>query len=300
MMGLASLDAELRTDALKDVWSYAVAGTSKQTRTKLLLAAEAAARGERGDPHPCIDIAATAVELVHLATLQHDDVMDDADFRRGVASIPARYGAPLAAAAGGVFCGRALTLFARCGQDAVRLAVKTAEHLCEGQMIELRDLYNADRTPERCLDAVKGKTAGMFRLAAELGAMLGGADVGVQWQIGQYGLALGIGFQLIDDILDITGDQNQLGKPCGNDLSNGNYTLPVIYALDERPELGELLREDAPAESVVSQILETEAIARTSGEARSWISQAKEAVRGLPHAQGLLTIADAEIERLNA
>lgn len=300
MVQLASLDAELRTDALKDVWGYAVRGASKQTRTKVLLAASSAARGGVGKPDACIDIAAAAVELVHLATLQHDDIMDDASVRRGVSSIPARYGAPLAGAAGGLFCGRALTLFARCGPGTVALAVKTAERLYEGQMLDLRDRYDAARTPERYLETVKGKTASMFQLAAELGAMLGGGDATARRQIEQYGLALGVGFQIIDDILDLSGDQRQLGKPCGSDLRNGTYTLPVIYALAERPMLGSLLRGGESIENAVAQILSTKAIASASNDARAWISQAKDAVRGLPQPGALLAIADAELERLIA
>jgi heptaprenyl diphosphate synthase len=299
-MELTSLDAGLRTDALKDVWNYAVGGPSKQTRSRVLLSTEAAARGGQGEQHAHIDIAAAAVEMFHLATLPHDDVMDESKIRRGVVSLPARYGAPLAAAAGGLFFGRALTLFARCGQDAVAIAVKTAERLCEGQMLELRDRYDNSRTPTRCLEAIEGKTAGMFRLAAELGAMLGGADCAVQRQLGHYGMALGVGFQIIDDILDITGDEQLLGKPRGTDLYNGNYTLPVIYALEDRPELISLLRDDGAAATVVNQILETEAIARASSDARAWISQAKDSVQALPEARGLLMIADAELGRLSA
>lgn len=299
-MELASLDAELRTDALEEVWSYAVSGSSKQTRSKVLLSAEAAARAGRGDLCAHTHIAAAAVEMFHLATLPHDDVIDDGSLRRGVESLPARYGAPLAAAAGGLFFGRALTLFARCGQDAVEIAVKTAERVCAGQMLELQDRYNTARTPARYLEAIKGKTAGMFRLAAELGAILGRADEPAQRGISQYGMALGIGFQLIDDILDFTGNQEQMGKLCGNDLSNGNYTLPAIYALAEDPKLGLLLREDASTENVVNQILETEGVARANLDAQGWISQAKDAVRVLPESQGLLLIADAELERLSA
>jgi heptaprenyl diphosphate synthase len=298
-MELASLDAELRTDAREEVWNYAVGGSSKQTRSKVLLSAEAAARAGRGDPCAHTHIAAAAVEMFHLATLPHDDVIDDSSIRRGVKSLPARYGAPLAAAAGGLFFGRALTLFSRCGQDAVAIAVKTAERVCAGQMLELQDRYDIARTPARYLEAITGKTAGMFRLAAELGAMLGGADETAHRRLSQYGMALGIGFQLIDDVLDLTGNQEQMGKQCGNDLSNGNYTLPAIYALAEDPTLGSILREDAPTETVVDQILETEAIARASVDAEEWISQAKDAVRALPEAQGLLMTADAELERLS-
>ncbi len=299
-MELASLDAELRTDVLEEVWSYAVGGSSKQTRSKVLLSAEATARAGKGDACARTNIAAAAVEMFHLATLPHDDVMDDSSLRRGVESLPARYGAPLAAAAGGLFFGRALTLFARCGQDAVAIAVEATGRVCTGQMLELQDRYNTARTPERYLEAIMGKTAGMFRLAAELGAMLGGADETAQRHLKQYGIALGVGFQLIDDILDFTGNQEQMGKRCGNDLSNGNYTLPAIYALEEDPTLGSLLQEDAPTENMVNQVLETEAITRASVGAQGWISQAKDAVRAMPEAQGLLLIADTEFERLSA
>ncbi len=299
-MKLASLDSELQTDVLDGVWSYAVGGSSKQTRSKVLMSAEAAARAGRGDACARTDIAAAAVEMFHLATLPHDDVIDDSSLRRGEESLPARYGAPLAAAAGGLFFGRALTLFARCGQDAVEIAVEATGRVCTGQMLELQDRYNAARTPVRYVEAIMGKTAGMFRLAAELGAMLGGAEEAALRHLKQYGIALGIGFQLIDDILDFTGNQKQMGKRCGNDLSNGNYTLPAIYALEEDPELGSLLIEDTPTENVVTQILETEAITRASVLAREWISQAKGAVRAMPEAQGLLMTADAELERLSA
>jgi geranylgeranyl pyrophosphate synthase len=299
-MKLANLDAELRTDVLEEVWSYAMGGSSKQTRSKVLLSAEATARAGRGDACARTDIAAAAVEMFHLATLPHDDVIDDSSLRRGVASLPARYGAPLAAAAGGLFFGRALTLFARCGQDAVEIAVEATGRVCAGQMLELQDRYNTARTPARYVEAIMGKTAGMFRLAAELGAMLGGADETAKRHLKQYGIALGIGFQLIDDILDFTGNQEQMGKRGGNDLSNGNYTLPAIYALEEDPKLSLLLLEDTPTENVVDQIFETEAITRASVVAQEWISRAKGAVRGMPEAHGLLMTADAELERLSA
>lgn len=298
MIELASLSAELRTNVLEDVWNYAVGAPSRRARSRVLLSAEAAARGDVGHPCARVDVAAVAVEMFHLATLPHDDVIDDSDTRRGMVSLPARYGAPLAAAAGGLFFGRALTLFARCGQDAVAIAVKAAERVCAGQMLELQDRYDIARTPARCVEAIEGKTAGMFRLAAELGAMLGGAEGTVRQQLGLYGMALGIGFQLIDDILDLTGEAEQMGKPLGNDLDKGNYTLPVIYALEECPKLESLLREDASTDRVVTKVLETDGIARASIDARAWILQAKDAVKEFPESQGLLTIADGELGRL--
>jgi heptaprenyl diphosphate synthase len=297
-MELASLDAGLRTDALADVWGYAISGPSKETRSRLLRTAEAVARGGRGEPDPGVEIAAAAVEMFHLASLPHDDVMDGSNIRRGVASLPARYGAPLAAAAGGLFFGRASTLFAKCGADAVAIAAETTERMCHGQMLELRDRYDTGRTQARCVDAIKGKTAGMFWLAAKLGAMLGDADGVTRSRLGQFGLGLGVGFQIIDDLLDVAGNERLTGKPRGTDLRNGNYTLPVIYALEENPKLEELLLDDRGIEAVMRLIFETDAIARAAADARDWIYEAKAEVLGLPAASGLLAMADTELSRL--
>lgn len=300
-MELGTMDAELRTDALEEIWHFAVDAPSKRTRAKLLFAAEAAARGDTGEADPRLEIAAAAVEMFHLASLPHDDLMDDSQLRRGVQSLPARFGAPLAAAAGGLFIGRALTLFAACGQEATAITAQTVERMCEGQMLELRDRYDPGRTPARCIQAMKGKTAGMFWLAAKLGAMLGGGDAQRQARIGHYGLALGVGYQIIDDVLDIAGDEALTGKSYGNDLHNGNYTLVTIYALEEDPDLRELLEQgDAGTENAVQRISETDAIARASAEARRWIDDAKDAIRRLPASDALMELADSELARLPA
>jgi heptaprenyl diphosphate synthase len=231
--------------------------------------------------------------------LAHDDVLDDGDVRRGLASLPGYFGAPLAAAVGGVFFGRALGLFASCGDEAVTLATQTAMRMCEGQMLELRSLRDLGRTPAEYFDAVAGKTAGMFWLATQLGGALGEADPATQDALALYGEALGIAYQVIDDILDITAGQQRTGKSHGNDLHNGNYTLPVIYALEECPDLAELLRNDAETQTVVDRLLDTRAIARACADARRWIQQATDAVTALPAAGGLLEIASAELGLLS-
>jgi geranylgeranyl pyrophosphate synthase len=225
-MELTSLDAGLRTDALRDVWDFAVGGPGKQTRARLLTCAEAVARGGIGDPDPRLDSAIAGVELFHLATLAHDDVMDGSRLRRGVLSLPARFGVQMAAAGGGLFFGRALTLFARCGADALVIATETVERLCEA------------------------------------------------------------------------GDESLMKKPRGTDLANGNYSLAVIYALEEAPELLDVLIGGAAMETVMRLVLDTDGIARARADARRWIDDAKDAVRVLPAADGLLAIADEELERL--
>lgn len=296
---LSNWESRLRTDGLVDLWDYALGRPSKQTRSKVLLAAEVAARGGNGKPDPRTAVAAQAVETLHLASLAHDDVVDAGEMRRGAASLPAFFGAPVAAAAGAVFFGRALNQIVCCGEEAVMLATETSMRMCEGQMRELRALHDLGRSQAEYFEAIEGKTAGMFWLAANLGGLLGGADPEAMSALARYGESLGIAYQIIDDLLDLTGDPGDTGKSHGNDLQNGNYTLPVIYALEECPRLSELLREEATVETVISPIRDTHAIGRASAEARRWIEKAKRAVCLLPATCGLLEIADAELGTLD-
>jgi geranylgeranyl pyrophosphate synthase len=272
---------------------------SKKTRSKVLLAAEVTARGGNGESDSRTAVAAQAVETLHLASLAHDDVVDAGEMRRGAASLPAFFGAPLAAAAGAVFFGRALNQIICCGEEAMMLATETSMRMCEGQMRELRALHDLGRTQAEYFEAIEGKTAGMFWLAANLGGHLGGADAEAMSALARYGESLGIAFQIIDDLLDLAGDPEDTGKSHGNDLQNGNYTLPVIYALEECPQLSELLREEAKVETVIGPIRDTHAIGRAGTEARRWIEKAKAAVCLLPAARGLLEIADAELRALD-
>jgi geranylgeranyl pyrophosphate synthase len=296
---LSSWESGLQADGLADLWDYALARPSKQTRSKVLLAAEASVRGGNCEPDARTAVAAQAVETLHLASLAHDDVVDAGEMRRGAASLPAFFGAPLAAAAGALFFGRALNQIVCCGEEAVMLATETAMRMCEGQMRELRSLRDAGRSQREYFEAIEGKTAGMFWLAANLGGLMGGADPVSMSALARYGESLGIAYQIIDDLLDLTGNPDDTGKSHGSDLQNGNYTLPVIYALEECPRLFELLQEEATVEAVIDPIRDTHAIRRTSAEAQRWIEQAKEAVCLLPAARGLLEIADVELGALD-
>jgi geranylgeranyl pyrophosphate synthase len=293
-------DDGLRTDALAEAWRYATETPSKQTRSRVLQAAETAARRGVGSPDPRVALASAAVETLHLTSLAHDDVLDAGDVRRGLASLPAHFGAPMAAAAGGLFFGRALSLFARCGEEAVTLATETALRMCEGQMLELRCVRDLGRTPSEYFQAINGKTAGMFWLAACLGGVLGHADPATQEALADYGESVGIAYQIIDDILDLVGSEERTGKPHGNDLKNGNYTLPVIYALEERPTLKESLSAEIDINTIIDEVCKTRAIARSSAEACRWIERSKRAVDQVPAAVGLLSIAEAELRVLDA
>ena len=294
-----SVDPGLRTGVLDHVWRVALSNRGKEMRARVLISAEAAARRGQGVPDSRVFIGTAAIQMTHLATLAHDDVMDDSDYRRGLPSLQASFGAPLAGAAGAVFLGRALGLLSRCGGEAVTVASETALDICKGQMCELRSLNDVNRTPEQYLECIAGKTGAGFRLAAVLGAIFGGARPNIREALQGYGEALGVAHQIIDDVLDITGDPQRTGKKLGNDLRNGNFTLPIIFALEERPGLVKLLRENNVVGPAIEAICETEAIDRAGHQARLWIAKAKEAVADLAEQLALLEIADEDLGALD-
>jgi heptaprenyl diphosphate synthase len=240
------------------------------------------------------------VETFHLATLTHDDVVDAGDVRRGLPSLPACFGGPIAGAAGGFLFGRALKLFSQCGQEAVETSAEAAKRICDGQMLEMQDLYDVQRSPKRYLAAAEGKTAPLFWLAARLGGIFGDVSAAALERLERYGVAFGTAHQIIDDIIDLIGDEALAGKTVGNDLRNGIYTLPVIYALDEQPELRELLTVADAHEIVADEVAESGGIGRARDLASRYIDQAKAAVAPLAYAHGLVDLADEELARLGS
>ncbi len=189
---------------------------------------------------------ATAVELVHLGSLYHDDVMDSAETRRNIVSVNAKYGEHTAILAGDFLLARASILATTLGVRVSALLASTIARLCEGQIIEHREIYNLDRTPEAYMQAIEGKTAALLSTACEIGTIVTGGDEFSE-QIAEFGLAYGMAFQIVDDISDLLEDAPDMGKPDGNDIVEGNFTLPVIYAMEE-DKTGQLrgLLENAP------------------------------------------------------
>ena len=172
-----------------------------------------------------------SVELVHLGSLYHDDVMDEADTRRSVESVNARWGNLQAILAGDFLLARASEIAASLGTEVAGLLAATIGRLCEGQIGELRRTYNAARTEAEYLESIDGKTASLFSTAARIGALVGGLDRPDVEALTSFGHAFGMAFQIVDDVLDLTATEAQLGKPAGHDLVEGVYTLPVIRTL---------------------------------------------------------------------
>jgi len=170
-------------------------------------------------------------ELVHLGSLYHDDVMDEADTRRGVETVNAKWGNLQAILAGDFLLSRASEIAASLGTEVAGLLARTIGWLCEGQIEELRHTYDATRPETSYFASIHGKTASLYGTAARIGGIVSGHDRADIDALTEFGNAYGIVFQIVDDILDITATDEQLGKPAGHDMVEGVYTLPVLRTL---------------------------------------------------------------------
>ncbi|MEU3352722.1 polyprenyl synthetase family protein [Streptomyces sp. NPDC037389] len=183
-----------------------------------------------GDPYaPGVVPSAVVVELTHLATLYHDDVMDEADVRRGVPSANVNWGNSVAVLTGDFLFSRASRILGDLGPEAVRIQAEAFERLVTGQILETAGPQNGRDPIEHYLDVLAGKTGSLVAVAGRYGAMMSGADEHVVEILTHYGERLGIAFQLADDVLDIASDSHESGKTPGTDLREGIPTLPVLH-----------------------------------------------------------------------
>jgi heptaprenyl diphosphate synthase len=182
-----------------------------------------------------------AVEMVHVGSLHHDDVIDEAITRHNVDSVNARWGNLRAIISGDFLLARASELAADLGTEVARLLARTIADLCEGEVRELHFAYRVDRTEADYLAAIEGKTAALYAAACRIGAMVAGASAEQVEALAGFGSLYGMAFQVVDDVLDVTSTDADLGKPAGHDMAEGVYTLPVLRALDS-PHQGDELR----------------------------------------------------------
>ncbi len=242
---LARVEAGLRQSVVTDdpfltqLTSHLVAAGGKRWRPALAVAAGACGVG--GLPvSDAVILGGVAVELVHLGSLYHDDVMDEASTRRGVESVNARWGNLRAILAGDFLLAKASEIAASLGTEVAALLAATIGDMCEGQVRELQTAFDARRTEDQYLAAIAGKTASLAAAACRIGALVTGLPRDQVEALTTYGQRFGMAFQIVDDVLDVVATDEELGKPAGNDLAEGVYTLPVIRALDGSPEAGEL------------------------------------------------------------
>ena len=250
--------------------------------------------------------AAVAVELVHSATLVHDDVIDGAQLRRGHPSVAAAAGRKLAIATGDLLFSRAFAELARNGDEAQLRALSDASSaLAEGELLQREDAYAAHVAVARYLRRCELKTAALFEAACRLGALVAvKGSRALAEELGAFARRIGLAFQLLDDVLDVSGPVERTGKARGTDLLDGTVTLPFILARELDPELAELdlssLSGPLEAERLCERIAATGALDEARERALALVAQAKSALpHSLPNGRAVLLdlVADAVVER---
>lgn len=230
-----------------------------------------------------------ACELVHLGSLYHDDVMDESTTRRGVDTVNAKWGNLQAILAGDFLLARASEIAASLGTEVAALLARTIGRLCEGQIEELRHTYNVARPVDSYLASIDGKTASLYATAARIGGLVAGLDLAVVDALTSFGSSYGMVFQIVDDVLDLTATDEQLGKPAGHDMEEGVYTLPVLYTLAAggaaATELGSILGkplDHAEREKVLDIVRSNGGVESAIGHARRFVQSAEAACAALP------------------
>ncbi len=278
----------------------------KRLRPALLLLS-AGTCGYRGDA--AIRLGAV-VEIIHAATLVHDDVIDKADVRRGQPSINQRWGNQTSVLAGDWLYMQAFNLALRERNFSILdLLIELTQMMVEGELMQMDWVGRIDLTEDEHLSLVHRKTAYLFSVCARLGAILAGVDPKLEQRLGDYGWNLGMAFQLVDDLLDFTATEDVLGKPVGNDLREGKVTLPMILALsactaDERGLVQTVIRDEAydnvPLGSILALLDKYGAIETVRRRAIDYTETAAAQLEDFPessHKRALLAVTEWVVDR---
>jgi geranylgeranyl pyrophosphate synthase len=280
-----------------------IAAGGKRLRPLLVLVAA----GPRGDQTPLthgdgLVRAAVAVELVHSATLVHDDVLDGALLRRGRPTVVATAGRDIATATGDLLFSRAFAELAENGSaDQIRVLSDASSALAAGELLQRADAWDASVSVDRYLERCELKTARLFQAACELGALQAGSEAGDL--LAAFGRRVGLAFQLLDDVLDVAGPAERTGKHRGADLLDGTVTLPFILARERDPELARLdprsVRTPEEAGVACRRIEATGVLEEVKRRALEIAAEAKAELPDLPGPQreALKLVADGVVER---
>jgi heptaprenyl diphosphate synthase len=230
-------------------------------------------------------LGGVSVELVQVGSLCHDDVIDEAETRRGVDSVNARWGNLKAILAGDFLLAKASEIAASLGTEVAGLLAATIGRLCAGEVHELRHAYDVTRTEASYLQAIEGKTAALFATACRVGGIVADLSRPTIDLLTEFGLRYGMAFQIVDDVLDVIATDDQLGKPAGHDIVEGIYNLPVLYALEEvGPDLAVLLGgpiQEGDLDSARRLVRGSAGVDRAIERARTYIDDAVRAVEPL-------------------
>jgi heptaprenyl diphosphate synthase len=271
-------------DFLDEVTTHLIAAGGKRLRPLLALAA---ATGGSRDATEDDLMGGVAVELVHLASLYHDDVIDEATIRRNIESVNSRFGNLVAIVAGDYLLARSAAIAAGLGVDIAELLADTLGRLCQGQVTEVRSAFQIARSRDDYFASITGKTAALTATSCRIGALTGGLPAAEVDACTEFGLCFGMVFQIRDDILDITATEGQLQKPAGQDLAEGIYTLPALVALgepDTGPDLQTLLGvplAQPEREKARTIVMASKGIAESVDAARRYVDDAQKATAGI-------------------
>jgi octaprenyl-diphosphate synthase len=282
-------------------------GGGKRVRPALLLLSANLIGGRPGAPATRM---ASVMEMLHSATLVHDDIIDDARVRRGRASVNEKWGNDITVLMGDWLYMTAFDMTLRERNfDLLDVLTSMTRLMTEGEIIQLAMIGNSHITEDEHLDIVRRKTAYMFSACAEVGAIVAGATPKQRQALASYGLSVGIAFQLTDDVLDFVSTEDKLGKPVANDLREGKLTLPLIYLLEDagpgqREIVETVMREQGfhsvGRDQVVRMICESGALDRAREAASRFANQAAEALAMFPPSQyrsALLSVPKFIVER---
>ena len=299
--------ARLGSDVVlvRQVAEYIVAGGGKRLRPALVLLSAGAAGYKGGESH--LELAAV-VEFIHTATLLHDDVVDASDRRRGRKTANAEFGNAAAVLVGDFLYSRAFQMMLAADSMRVMQVLADATNtIAEGEVLQLMNCHDPAVDERGYLEVIRRKTAKLFEAAARLGAMLAGAPAAVETGLADYGMHLGTAFQLIDDVLDYSGDAATIGKSLGDDLAEGKPTLPLIRVMSAgSPEQADVVRRAivAGGRAEFAQVLEavigTGALEYARAAAQREAAAARRALGALPasiYKESLLELASFSVVR---
>ena len=289
---------------IRETGEYLIRQGGKRLRPLLALLA-ARAFGYDGRAH--VEIA-VIIEFIHTATLLHDDVVDRSTMRRGNRTANSIWGDEVSVLVGDFLFSRAFQLMVDIGDLAImRIMADATNIIAEGEVMQLGSRYDPDTTEARYLDVVACKTGKLFEAAARVGAVLAGRGEADERRMAEFGASLGAAYQLVDDILDYRGSAATIGKNIGDDLADGQPTLPLIHAMRAGDEKGVRTVRDAIRRGDVEQLSNLIEIVESSGgieytaaSARGYVERAREALRDIPDNRfraALASFADFVIER---
>ncbi|MYM85502.1 octaprenyl diphosphate synthase [Duganella sp. FT50W] len=289
---------------VNQIAEYIISAGGKRIRPVLVLLV-ANAYSYRGTAHHEL---AAVVEFIHTATLLHDDVVDESSLRRGRATANALFGNAASVLVGDFLYSRSFQMMVGLNNMRVMQILSDATNvIAEGEVLQLLNMHDPDVNQERYLQVIRSKTAKLFEAAAELGALVAGADDTQIAAAGEYGRSLGTAFQLIDDVLDYAGDASEIGKNVGDDLREGKPTLPLIYLMENgTPAQRELVRsciengDEQHFDAILAAITSSGALDYTREQAVIAARRASDAIADLPdsvHKQSLLQLAHFSVHR---